>query len=105
MRFFQPAKIDGVEHISIEDQPLCRHFAAVDGFEKMAQLFRLAIVTAEVDVREDDRVVHEASLSNGRRARVKAVRRLHSITTNRRRESVHDNISLFPNCERCVNGR
>lgn len=54
----KPAKIDGIEDIAIEDQPGGCQIAVVDPFQEVADTAGLTIGAAEVEVGQNDSVVH-----------------------------------------------
>ena len=55
--FLQPAKIDGIENVAVEDKPLCEHLAVENVFQEMRELPGLAVFASEMDVGNDDGIV------------------------------------------------
>jgi hypothetical protein len=60
--FGQAPKVDGVEDVAIENQTLRADVTADHSFEQMADLLGLAIVTAQMQIRQYQGVKHKVSL-------------------------------------------
>src|SRR5262249_47772055 len=55
----EPAEVDAVEDVAVEDEPGRPQRAVLDVLEQLADVAGLAVVAAQVQVREDDGVEHE----------------------------------------------
>src|ERR1700722_963231 len=61
MGLVQPAKIDGIKYIAVENEPGRRQIAVNDSLQQFADAPGLAVVAAEMNVRKNDGVKHGAT--------------------------------------------
>ena len=63
MRLLQPPEVDRIEHVAVQNQLLGLHRPAAHFRQEVDEVLRLAVVAAEVDVGDDDGIVHGSLLA------------------------------------------